>query len=212
MRGLSIGALVVGSLWFATQLLACVPPVALSPKTVKIAIVYPFAAVSRSSLEESVLVARRLVGERAALVGCRVELTIVDSWEWEPGRRARSVAMDPATMIVLGHGPGSDLTIAGDVYRVAGLPWISFASADQMPSATGSAWFAVLPSDQSADQSSKSHKTMLIGPAMIEAAVAISLDSIEEACSDGQPTRDGISSRLAERAGQLHGTFQAIAS
>ena len=210
MRGPAIG-LAMGALLLVAQQFACVPYVATSPRTVKIAVVYSFASADRAVSEESVQAARRLVGERAAMDGCRVELVITDSWEWEPGRRARSIAADQATMIVLGHGSESDLTVAGEVYGAANLPWISFSPVEGMPSANDEVRFAALASEESTDQASNSQKATPVNSDLVEAVVSVSLDAIEAACDAGQPTRDSVSGHLADLAGQMPTTFRAIA-
>ena len=200
MRGPSIG-LVIVSLWLVTLQLACVPYSTASPSTAKIAIVYSFASANRAVSEESVQTARRLVGERAEMENCRVELVITDSWEWDGGRRARSIAADGATLIVLGHGSEADLAIVGEVYGEANLPWISFSTVDEMPPGKGNVWFAVLSSTTGTP----------VNSGLIETVVSISLDAIEAACVAGQPTRKGVSLHLAELAGQMPTTFQAVA-
>ena len=200
MRGLSSG-LVIVSLWIVTLQLACVPYSAESPSTAKIALVYSFASANRAVSEESVQTARRLVGERAEMDNCRVELVITDSWEWDRGRRARSIAADEATMIVLGHGSESDLAIAGDVYGAANLPWISFSTVDEMPPAKGKVWYVALNSTTATPLNS----------GLIETVVSISLDAIEAACDAGLPTRESVSRHLSELAGQMPASFQAVA-
>ena len=200
MRRQSVGLLIV-SLWLATLQVACVPYSTESPDTVKVALVYSFASTQRAVSEESVQAARRLVGERAEMNSCRVELLIADSWEWDRGRRAQAIAADAATMIVLGHGSESDLAIAGDVYGAAQLPWISFSPADEMPPANGNVWFAPLDSTT----------TTPVNSTLIETVISISLEAIEASCDGGQPTREIVSRRLAELAGQMPDTFHAVA-
>ena len=200
MRGLSIG-LVFVSLLVVTLQLACAPNSAESPNTVKIALVYSFGSSDRAVSEESVQTARRLVGDRSEMGNCRVELVISDTWEWDRGRRARSIAADSATMIVLGHGSESDLDIAGVVYDAANLPWISFARVEEMPPSKDQVWFAA------ADSSTATP----VHSALVDTVVSISLDAIEGVCEGGEPSRQGVSRRLAELAGQRPATFRAVA-
>ncbi len=200
MRGLSIGLLFV-SLWVVILQLACAPNSTESPSTVKIALVYSFGSADRAVSEESVQTARRLVGDRAAMDNCRVELVISDTWEWDRGRRAESIAADSATMIVLGHGPESDLDIVGVVYGAANLPWISFAKIDEMPPAEGQVWFAA----------SDSATATPVDSAIVDTVVSISLDAIEAACDAGEPSREGVSRHLAGLAGQMSANFSAVA-
>lgn len=199
MRGL-FGGFVAASLWLTILQVACAPYSTVSPSTVKIALVFSFAGSDRAVSEESVRAARRLVGERAALENCRIELVIADSWEWDHGRRARSIAADSATMIVLGHGPESDLSIVGDVYKGTNLPWISFSAAEEMPPASDKVWFAAL----------SSQTPHAVNSALIETVISISLDAIEDVCGAGKPTRDDVSRRLAELAGEMPTTFRAV--